>query len=486
MGKAYSSLRDFKPHTYRRCPTRKPRQGFWLLSGIVCALTVVTLFASNENADATAVTKTALTANVPAQVNGNAGGHIRKPLTLPIKHAHEGQLLQANYIPTAAYPNHRERASTSPNRVAEQQQPPSWKSTRVRQGESLSLIFSRLGFSARELHDILALGKPASRLKRIYPDDELRYQSDSNGHLLALSYRYDDEHSLSIQRRQTGYTAKIIDHPIEHRQKYATAIINDSLFLAAQKTGLSDRLTMELAAIFGWDIDFVLDIRKGDEFTLIYEELYQQGEKLRDGAILAAEFVNRGKTFRAIRFSDGHYYSAEGNSLRKAFLRTPVNFTRISSRFSRGRKHPILHHIRAHHGVDYAAPSGTPIKATGDGRITFKGRKGGYGRVIVIQHGSRYSTLYAHMSRYRRGMRSGRRVKQGDTIGYVGKSGLATGPHLHYEFRVNGVHRNPLTVKLPDAQPLKKTQMARFKSIARPLLAQLDILKQTTTQLAER
>ncbi len=501
MGKAYSSLRDFKSSGFQyQRPGHWQQYGRWWIAAALCSVIILVLMLRQSD-DATAAIADESGDNNPLPLAiaretppASTTGQISIPLNLPAPANRQGRLMPANYTPTPVHIPRNSLPAENGNRpAAARDRPPSpkndreaWRSTRVKAGESLSLIFSRLGFSARELQDILALGKPVARLKKIFPKDELRYQADGQGRLQALSYRYDDEHSLLIQRQQDGYTARTINHPIEHRRKYATAVIEDSLFLAAQKAGLSDRLTMELAGIFGWDIDFVLDIRKGDEFTLIYDELYQEGEKLRDGAILAAEFTNRNKTYRAIRFSDGHYYSEKGNSLRKAFLRTPVNFTRISSRFSLGRKHPILHHIRAHHGVDYAAPSRTPIKATGDGRITYKGRKGGYGRVIVIQHGSRYSTLYAHMSGYRRGMHTGKRVKQGETIGYVGQSGLATGPHLHYEFRVNGVHRNPLTVKLPDARPLKKSQMASFKAMARPLLAQLDILKQSPTQLAER
>jgi murein DD-endopeptidase MepM/ murein hydrolase activator NlpD len=239
-------------------------------------------------------------------------------------------------------------------------------------------------------------------------------------------------------------------------------------------------MIMELAAIFGWDIDFALDIRRGDHFTVVYQEYYLEGKKVRDGDILAAEFTNQGKSYRAIRYvdADGNagFYTPEGLSLRKAFLRTPVKFSRISSRFTLHRKHPILNRIRAHKGVDYAAPRGTPIRATGDGKVVFRGRKGGYGRTIVIQHGSKYSTLYGHMSRYNGKVKLGRRVRQGQVIGYVGSSGLATGPHLHYEFRIDGVHRNPLTVKLPVAEPIAKRYRDDFQKLATPLIAQLELL----------
>jgi murein DD-endopeptidase MepM/ murein hydrolase activator NlpD len=264
----------------------------------------------------------------------------------------------------------------------------------------------------------------------------------------------------------------------ERRISNASGTINSSLFVAAQKAGLPDNLTMELANIFGWDIDFALDIREGDKFTILYEELYLDGEKVENGDILAAEFINSGKIFQAIRYTDQggntDYYSPDGKSMRKQFLRTPVEFSRISSGFSLGRKHPVLNRIRAHKGVDYAASTGTPIKATANGKIIHRGSKGGYGNAIIIQHGTQYSTLYAHMSRYKGGLRKGSRVKQGQIIGYVGSSGLATGPHLHYEFRVNGVHRDPLRVKLPGAPPLDKKYMADFKVKASNMIARLD------------
>jgi len=270
---------------------------------------------------------------------------------------------------------------------------------------------------------------------------------------------------------------------VELRQAYAAGTIEDSLFQSAQRAGLSDNLTMELAAIFGWDIDFALDIREGDHFAVVYEDKYLNGNKIGTGDIIAAEFTNRGTTYRAIRYTDasGHtdYYSPDGHSLRRAFLRTPVKFTRISSRFSLHRMHPILNRIRAHKGVDYAAPIGTPIRAAGDGKIIFRGRKGGYGRVIIIRHGSHYSTLYGHMSAFNSKVRLGSHVRQGQVIGYVGMSGLATGPHLHYEFRVNGVHRNPLTVKLPQAKPIEARYRDDFLRHAAPLVAQLELVKRT-------
>ena len=245
---------------------------------------------------------------------------------------------------------------------------------------------------------------------------------------------------------------------------------------------------MELAGIFGWDVDFALDIREGDQFAVLYEQLYLDGERIGTGNILAAEFTNQGKIHRAVRYTDpqGHtdYYAPDGHSMRKTFLRTPVAFSRISSRFNLARKHPILNRIRAHKGVDYAASRGTPITATGNGKIDWLGKKGGYGNTIVIQHGSKYSTLYAHLNSYGRGLKKGSRVRQGQIIGYVGSSGLASGPHLHYEFRVDGVHRNPLTVKLPNAAPLPAKYRDQFKLASSNLLAQLETAKTTATVAA--
>ena len=243
---------------------------------------------------------------------------------------------------------------------------------------------------------------------------------------------------------------------------------------------------MELADIFGWDIDFALDIRANDHFTVIFEELYSDGEKVKNGHILAAEFINDGKVFKAVRYMDHNnniqYYTPNGKSLKKAFLRSPVKFSRISSKFTLKRWHPILHRFKSHKGVDYAASTGTPIKATGNGKIAFRGRKGGYGKTIVIEHGNQYSTLYAHLSRFSKA-RTGKRVKQGDTIGYVGKTGLATGPHLHYEFRVNNRHRNPLTIKLPKTRSIRKHYMTAFKNQTKNLLAQLEMYKKITVAL---
>ena len=355
-----------------------------------------------------------------------------------------------------------------------QQAAQNWKKHTVKRGESLALIFKQQKLSPQVLHTIMSSGKTPAVLR--HKDNALQ----------ELVYHLNRTRSLLVKKSDTGYISKINEQPIESRTTFATATIENSLFMAGQTAGLSDTLIMELAGIFGWDIDFVLDIRAGDQFNVLYEEHFLNGEKFRDGAILAAEFINQGKSYRAVRFTDSEkhidYYTPEGLSMRKAFLRTPVDFRRISSRFG-NRKHPTLNRMRMHKGVDYAASRGTPIKSAGDGKIVYRGRKGGYGRTIIVQHGGRYSTLYAHMHRYRKGMRVGKRIKQGQTIGYVGSSGRTTGPHLHYEFRVNGVHRNPLTVRLPHAAPIKPEFKAAFTQHARNVQAQLQMHTETRVAL---
>ena len=363
-----------------------------------------------------------------------------------------------------------------------------WREFKVKSGDNLAKLFDRANIRPQQLHEMMQLGKDVKQLTHIYPKDTLRILSDDEGNLQALRYEIDHENYLIVERKDDGQLmANTYKHDIETRTTHASGIIDTSLFLAGQEAGVSQGIIMELAGIFGWDIDFALDIRTGDRFTLVYEEIYRNGEKIKDGNILAAEFINDGKTYEAVRYTNpetsrAEYFTPDGKSMRKAFLRSPVNFTRISSGFTTSRYHPVLHKFRSHKGVDYAAKRGTPILASGDGKVIHKGNKGGYGRTIIIQHGSQYSTLYAHLNGYHKNLRVGSKVKQGQTIGYLGNSGLATGPHLHYEFRVNGVHRNPLTVKLPTAKPVPKRYLVDFKLSTAPMLAQLELL--TRTQLA--
>ncbi len=354
-----------------------------------------------------------------------------------------------------------------------------WRSITVKSGQSLSNVFENELLPPEDWIAILKLSGDALRLKKIKAGDVLRMRKEGD-QLAELTYAFDDRRTLHVRREAGRFEALTLEATIERRPVHATGVITSSLFSAGLTAGLSNTLIMQMADIFGYDVDFALDLRRGDRFTVIYEQLYKDGKKLRDGEILAAEFVNEGQSHRAVRFAspDGTsaYYSPQGQSLRKAFLRTPLDFARISSGFNLARWHPVLNRIRAHKGVDYAAGRGTPIKSAGDGRIAFKGVKGGYGKVIVVKHGAAVETLYAHMSNYRSGLGVGSRVRQGQVIGYVGSSGLATGPHLHYEFRLNGIHKNPAKVTLPRANPLARTLLTQFKVTTAPLLAQIDNL----------
>lgn len=352
-----------------------------------------------------------------------------------------------------------------------------WSTVRIQSGQTLSTVFESEGLASEQWMSILDLGPDARQLRRIKAGDAIEIRK-SGDDLLELRYELDDMRTLHVQRVEDRFEANTLTAELERHTRSITGTIDSSLFIAAQKAGLPVRMVMELAELFRYDIDFALDLRDGDRFTVVMEELYKDGLKLRDGDMLAAEFVNQGKVHRAVRYKDGQgrsaFYTPDGQSLRKAFFRTPLDVVRISSHFNLRRRHPILNTIRAHKGVDYAAGAGTPIKATGDGRVAFMGTKGGYGRVVILQHGQSYETLYAHLSRYRSGMRAGSKVKQGQIIGYVGSSGLATAPHLHYEFRVNGMHKNPVNIVMPRANPIPRQQLTAFQSQIAPLIAQME------------
>lgn len=363
-----------------------------------------------------------------------------------------------------------------------------WRRVEVRSGDTLAGIFAGMGLSTKTMYDVISAGEAAKALTRIFPGEEISFLLDEQGQLKSLRYPIDDSVTLHVDHDGTGFKTTLLAAPLERRLAHATGTIESSLFSAGKQAGLSDALIMEFADIFGWDVDFALDLRAGDQFAVVYEELYRDGEKIRAGNIVAAEFTAQGRTYRAVSYTDPdgnrQFYTPEGQGMRKAFLRSPVDFRRISSGFNPNRHHPVLGVKRPHMGVDYAAATGTPIRAAGDGKVVHIGWKGGYGRTVILQHGSRYSTLYAHMSRFGSGLSVGSRVRQGQVIGFVGSSGLATGPHLHYEFRVDGVHRNPVTVALPQSEPLRKDLIADFRAKTAPLLAQLDVVSRS--QVAQR
>jgi murein DD-endopeptidase MepM/ murein hydrolase activator NlpD len=343
-------------------------------------------------------------------------------------------------------------------------------------GDTLENLFRDQGLSTVDLAEILQLTEAREYLGVLRPGDVLRVRHDA-GKVIGLSRELDLRRNLAIIRSETGFTAAVAELPIESRIVMARGRIDSSLFEAAQDANVSERLIMNIAEVFEYDIDFVRDIGEDDEFSVVYEELWRDGSKLGEGDVLAAEFVNRGARYTAIRFADVNgkpeYYTHDGQPMRKAFLRAPLSFTRISSDFNPRRRHPILNKIRAHQGVDYAAPKGTPVKASGDGKIIFRGWKGGYGNTLIVQHGGNVTTLYGHLSRFGKYSYGGR-VRQGDVIGYVGATGLATAPHLHYEYRKHGVHLNPRTVVLPNAEPLRGHQLTAFLAVADPLLKRLE------------
>ncbi|MCZ8132771.1 MAG: M23 family metallopeptidase [Steroidobacteraceae bacterium] len=346
----------------------------------------------------------------------------------------------------------------------------------IRPGDTLDAVFRRLQLSVEDLAVVRSLPGVRQSLDILRPGDVVTL-THLNGELTSLKRRVSETETLNVQRDAGGqFAVQIVENELDVRVVPLHGTITSSLFRTVNDVGASDSVALQLAEVFRYDIDFAQELQPGDSFTLVLEKVWRDGEFLRDGDILAAEFVNAGRAYRAVRYTapDGktEYYTPEGKSLRKAFLRAPLQFSRISSGFGM-RWHPVLNRMRAHKGVDYAAPIGTPIRAAGDGRVSFRGVKGGYGNTIVLQHSNGVETLYAHLHRFPKGVVVGKRVKQGDLIGYVGMSGLATGPHLHYEYRVNGVHRNPASIKTLPAEPISPKLRADFEAKTRPLLAQL-------------
>jgi murein DD-endopeptidase MepM/ murein hydrolase activator NlpD len=351
--------------------------------------------------------------------------------------------------------------------------------------DTLGSIFKRMALDPADLAAIRQLPGIRQSLDYLKPGDAIQV-TQSEGSVKELTRKVSETKTLHVVRDEAGFAANVTENPVQTHIRTATATIDSSLFQAAEAAQVSDLVALKLANIFAWDIDFVLDIREGDRFTAVYEQIYQDGKYLRDGDVLAAEFVNGGKVYRAVRFVDETgaigYYSPEGKPMRKAFLRAPVEFTRVSSVFNPHRFHPILNLIRGHMGTDYAAPIGTPVHAAGDGRVAFEGVRGGYGNAILLSHSNEIQTLYGHMSRFARDIHLGSHVQQGAVIGYVGMTGLATGPHLHYEYLMNGVHKDPQTVKLPGADPLRVDAMDRFHA---QTAAWLDALAAPQTQVRQ-
>ena len=364
---------------------------------------------------------------------------------------------------------------------------PPWREQTVKRGDNLSLIFNRAGFNDRDVHRVVSQATDGKSLGRIYPGQIIAFKSDETGALAAVKHVKSPLETVIYQRGETGFESRVETRSPEPREAWAAAEITSSLYLAGQEAGLSQNLIMDLANIFGGVIDFVQDPRKGDTIHLLYEEQYLDGEKFRDGHIVAASFTNQGRTYSAYRYEDANgdvgYYNEDGVSMRKAFLLAPVDFTRISSNFNLRRLHPIYKTTRPHRGTDYAAPRGTPVYAAGDGRVSKAGYSRANGNYVFIQHGEQYVTRYLHL--HKRKVKKGQRVEQSQVIGTVGSTGAATGPHLHYEFLMNGVHRNPRTIhkKLPKAKTLAAAELPRFRQAINESSLQLAALR-STNQLA--
>lgn len=362
----------------------------------------------------------------------------------------------------------------------------------VQRGDTLANLLSRLGANDKEAFEFLRTNATAQAISRqLRPGKPVTARTTEAGELLALNFPVNGKDALIVvERVQGGFAATEQPVALESRTVTRSGEIRYSLFGATDAAGIPDGIATQLADIFGGDIDFHRDLRKGDRFSVAYEMLYQRGQPVRGGRILAAEFTNDQKTFQAFWHSvddgkSGGYYNADGKSLRKAFLRSPLEFSRVTSGFSTNRFHPVLNTWRAHKGVDYGAPIGTRVRSVADGMVEFAGRQGGYGNLLIVRHQGTYTTAYGHLNGFAPGLRKGTRIAQGDTIGYVGQTGLASGPHLHYEFRVRDQQVNPLTVTLPTAPALSAADAARFRSAIDPLHSQLQLARESSAaQLA--
>jgi murein DD-endopeptidase MepM/ murein hydrolase activator NlpD len=378
-------------------------------------------------------------------------------------------------------------ARVEPAKPAAENRDEAWDEVSVRPGQSLDAIFHQQGFSAATLHGILALNADTKRLKDIRPGDVFEFRRAADGSLKSMRYAIDEGRYLLVSNSGGRLSAQTQARDVYTQTEEAVGTIQSSLFLAGKQAGLTDAMVMKLANLFGWDIDFVLDIRAGDRFYVVYEKVFRDGSFLRDGEIVAATFINQGERFQAIRYKiDGkaRYFSPDGRTIRKAFLRAPLNFSYISSNFNPRRFHPILKRIKPHNGIDYRAPRGTPVYAAGDGKVIRSAYNKYNGNYVFIQHSNSIVTKYLHFTK--RAVKRGQRVRQGQVIGYVGSTGLAQAPHLHYEFVVNGVHRNPRTVPLPKAEGLKGQQLADFKKSSAVMLTQLARLESASMYAASQ
>jgi murein DD-endopeptidase MepM/ murein hydrolase activator NlpD len=353
---------------------------------------------------------------------------------------------------------------------------------RVQRGDTIASVLARLRVEDQSAIRFMRSSSEARALRSLMPGRLVRARTTEDGRLIDL--RYSNAGALVLVK-SAGDSFRVDEQaaPLERRVMMKSAEIRSSLFAATDAARLTDGVADQIADIFSTDIDFHKDLRRGDKFTVVYEMFYDGGEPVKSGKVLAAEFINGGKPYQAVWFQhadgQGAYYTPEGKNIKKTFLRSPLEFSRVTSGFTTARFHPVLQRWRAHTGVDYGAVTGTGVKATADGVVDFAGVKGGYGNVVILRHQTKYTTLYGHLSGFGRTIRTGGKVSQGDVIGYVGSTGLATGPHLHYEFRINDIHQDPLTVAMPDAPPITPDRRATFDAIARPLAMRLGLLRNT-------
>jgi murein DD-endopeptidase MepM/ murein hydrolase activator NlpD len=351
-----------------------------------------------------------------------------------------------------------------------------WQLVTVESGQTLGGLFEQLDLPGATMHQLLEDKDTRAALVRLRPGDVLGFDIAPGHHLRGLRYDRDETHRVELTLVGDDVNERVIERPTTVRTVVVSGEVGKSLFWSARKQGLSGAAINQLTdEIFKYDIDFSSDVAASDRYSVVVDQVWREGELIRTGDIQAATFTVRGKPHVAVRFDhDGksEYFDADGRPLKKAFIRMPVQYTRISSGFSSARKHPILGRVRAHQGVDFAARTGTPVMAAGNARVAFVGWKGGYGRTVILDHGRGYTTLYGHMSRFGP-ERTGQHIAQGTVIGYVGSSGLATGPHLHYEFRVNGVHRNPMSVTMPPPEPLRGQALVQFRAKTSQALAKI-------------
>lgn len=355
---------------------------------------------------------------------------------------------------------------------------------RIQRGDTVAALLARLDVDDPEAIDFLRRTKEAKTLTQLRPGRTVRAETTQDGELRRLTYLTPAGDLLTVERGDKGLSAAQAPADLDSQPLMASGEIRSSLFAATDAAGLPDAVATQIAEIFSSQIDFHRDLRRGDRFAVVYEGLSHNGELVKTGRLLAVEFVNQGKVHRAVWFEvedgKGGYYTPDGNSLRRAFLRSPLEFSRISSGFSLARFHPILQTWTAHRGIDYAAPTGTRVRTTGDGVVSFAGWQGGYGNLVIVDHAGSYRTYYAHLSAFAQGIRKGARVSQGDFVGHVGQTGMATGPHLHYEFHINGVQHDPMRVVLPEAVPITRQLRPQFEARALPLMHQLQLMQNVT------